>query len=113
MSLFVFSQQVNNTDVLHYDINITDVDFLDDAITAHTNIEFTVHEAASNMYLHLLHLDVDSVVSGGEHLSYSHNDTLLLILLGEHLSPGDVKNLTVYYHGNPVTDPSGVVPRRG
>jgi hypothetical protein len=107
MSLFVFSQQVNNTDVLHYDINITDVDFLDDAITAHTNIEFTVHEAASNMYLHLLHLDVDSVVSGGEHLSYSHNDTLLLILLGEHLSPGDVKNLTVYYHGNPVTDPSG------
>ncbi|MEA3448606.1 MAG: M1 family aminopeptidase [Bacteroidota bacterium] len=107
MSLFVFSQQVNNTNVLHYDINITEVDFLNDAITAHANIEFTVHEAASNMYLHLLHLDVDSVVSNGEHMSYSHNDTLLLILLGEHLSPGDARSLTVYYHGNPVTDPSG------
>ncbi|MGC9332157.1 MAG: M1 family aminopeptidase [Bacteroidales bacterium] len=107
MSLFVFSQQVNNTDVLHYDINITDVDFLNDAITANANIEFTVHEAASNMYLHLLHLEVDSVVSNNEHMSYSHNDTLLLIQLGEHLSPGDVRSLTVYYHGNPVTDPSG------
>jgi len=107
ISLIGFTQQVNNTNVLHYNINITEVDFVNDAIHAHTELEFTVHESASNMYLHLLHLNVDSVVSGSDHLSYSHNDTLLLILLGEHLSPGDVRNLTVYYHGNPVTDPSG------
>lgn len=104
-----FSQlnNVDNTDVLHYDINITDLDFPNDAIQAHTSMNVTVHEAASEISLHLLHLTVDSVLSGSEHLNFTHNDTILDIELGENLNPGINMNITIYYHGNPVTDPSG------
>ncbi|MFW5805074.1 MAG: M1 family aminopeptidase [Bacteroidales bacterium] len=106
--LCLFSQQqVDNTDIIHYEININEVDFQNEAIQAHVNVDFTLHESASNMYLHLLHLTVDSVMSGNEHLDYIHNDTILNVLLDEHISPGEQSNLSIYYHGNPVTDPSG------
>lgn len=108
LALTGFSQgNVDNTDVTHYDINITNLDFENHSMQAHTSLDFTLHETASQVYLHLQNLTVDSVVSQTENLGFSHNDTILSIQLGETLNPGENKEITVFYHGNPQTDPSG------
>ena len=61
----------------------------------------------SELQLHLLTLTVDSVTSQNGTHSFTHAGELLSIDLGTTLSPADTFSLTVHYHGDPVTDPSG------
>jgi hypothetical protein len=57
--------------------------------------------------LHLLALTVDSVTWNGVHLTFDHQDELLLIDLGQPFGTADTLELTVFYGGDPVVDPSG------
>lgn len=52
-------------------------------------------------------LPVDSVVMGGMYLGFTHPGEVLYIDLPESYGPADTLTLTVSYHGNPATDPSG------
>lgn len=64
-------------------------------------------EATTTVPLHLAALNVDSVTSPDGALTYSHVGHDLSITLPAAASPADTVELTVHYHGDPVTDPSG------
>lgn len=58
--------------------------------------------------LDLLALQVDSVKTNNQHLTYSYNDTLLRVSFLNPIDENDIDSVTVYYQGSPVTDPSGL-----
>ena len=60
----------------------------------------------SHLPLDLL-LPTDSVVMNGIALSFSQANEVLNIDLGATFGPADTLLLSVYYQGNPLTDPSG------
>lgn len=52
-------------------------------------------------------LPVDSVIMNGTPLTYTQAGEVLFVDLGGSFGPADTLTLTVSYHGNPPTDPSG------
>lgn len=57
--------------------------------------------------LHLEALTVDSVTGPTGPMTFSHTGVQLDIALAAPLNTTDTIELTVYYHGDPITDPSG------
>ncbi|NLN72631.1 MAG: T9SS type A sorting domain-containing protein [Bacteroidales bacterium] len=95
-------------DVLHYDINLSILDFENQKIDGFT--ELTLRALMPNIQvikLDLLKLNVDSVFINEAALSdFSHNDTILKINLLDPIGLNDTISLKIYYSGNPVKDPS-------
>src|SRR5258706_1329417 len=60
----------------------------------------------NNIILNLLELNIDSIVSNGQPLTYSYNDTLIRITPPALLNLNDSIVLTVYYNGHPQQDAS-------
>lgn len=60
----------------------------------------------NNITLYLLHLNIDSILSNGQPLTYSYTDTLIHITPPATLNQNDSITLTVYYNGQPQTDAS-------
>ena len=108
-SCFFALAQNNIPDVLHYDISINDINFTTRSISGQCNLLFKPDSGSTQtISLSLLKLTVDSIIApNGNPLSYSYNDTTLLITLQNVLTAPDSSDLTIYYHGIPKTDPSG------
>lgn len=64
-------------------------------------------DGISEFPLHLLALTVDSVTDASGQLSFSHGGEDLNITLPQVVGTTDTVELTVHYHGDPVTDASG------
>ncbi len=96
-------------DVINYKINLDISDFEGKSISGFTTIEFEpLTEDMSTIYFDLLKLTIDSICSETVEIeSYHYNDTLITINMLTSINPGDNSNITVYYHGQPVKDPSG------
>ncbi|MBU1718953.1 MAG: T9SS type A sorting domain-containing protein [Bacteroidetes bacterium] len=96
-------------DVTHYDIRLNITNMLSKSIDGYTTLYITPTNAAINhVNLDLLHLTPDSIFVGQTNISnFGYNDTLLQIPLTAPVNPGDTIDVTVYYHGQPVMDPSG------
>lgn len=105
-SLFAHSDTL---DVMHYSINLNITDFENDFIEGYTTLE--IKSKVNNLNticLDLLMLEVDSIeIAGQDNPSYAYNDTLMRITPQQSFNINDEFQLTVYYHGNPVVDPSG------
>ncbi len=99
----------DSIDVLHYDINLRMVNLSTHSVSGYT--ELRVVSKVSNLALFRLwlqQLEVDSVlINGSPAASFSYNDTLISIAPTTAFSSGDTFITRVYYHGYPVTDPSG------
>lgn len=115
-SLFLFlgvikAQTVGRSDtinVIHYEINLEITDFVNKSISGYTTLKLTPRmDNLNTINLDLLALNVDSVrLNQAETLAFLHNDTLIRISLNNPIMIGDTLELSVFYHGNPVKDPS-------
>lgn len=99
----------DSIDVIRYSINIDTVDIAGQQIYGYTDIYF--QPKVNNLQyipLDLLELIVDSVfLESTVNLTWTYNDTLLMIQSPVALADNDTFHLKIYYHGHPVIDPSG------
>lgn len=111
--LFVFtytksySLHSDTIDVIHYEINLK-FDYSIYNIIGYTDLQIKpVVNGLNVVPLDLLALTIDSITEGNNLLTYSYNDTLLVVNLLNSYNTSDTFNIKVYYHGKPKTDPSG------
>ncbi|MDX9751592.1 MAG: M1 family aminopeptidase [Flavobacteriales bacterium] len=77
-------------------------------ITARCDIQAVPRTDGLDQFtLDLAGLTVDSVTTSGGALVFTHAGELLTIDLPAPLTTSDTIDLTVHYHGTPITDPSG------
>lgn len=112
MLLFISLQGQNSRsdtiDILNYQINLDITNFAGEQIKGNCKVTFVPKvNGVNKIRLDLQQLNVDSITSDGNVLSFSHNDTLINITLPNTLNVTDTSNLTVYYNGSPQADPSG------
>jgi aminopeptidase N len=94
-------------DVLHYNISLF-VDFDIEEIDGNTIVTSVAAESLSSIDLDFTVLTVDSVLDGGDTLSYVYADPVITIDLGQEYAPGDTFDVQVFYHGKPGNEgPSG------
>lgn len=95
-------------DVLKYSINLDVTDFTNQTIKGYTAIRFTPKmNNQTSIRFDLLQMQVDSIKLNNALLSYSYNDTLLSVQLGNTHNVLDTSVIKIYYHGQPQGDPSG------
>ena len=96
-------------DVHQYHIAIDTISFPTKMIGGYCELRLSpAASSPSSLTLQLLRMSIDSVKGpGSQPLAFQYNDTILSIQLTAPASPADTLQLTVYYHGMPVTDPSG------
>lgn len=77
-------------------------------ISARCDIQAASRQDALNtLQLQLLALTVDSVTQGGDPLAFTQTGEDLTITLPQAYATNDQIDLSVFYHGDPVVDPSG------
>lgn len=96
-------------DVLNYNITLNITDFTaPDTIWGNTQVKFVPKmNGISTISLDLLKMNIDSIGLNSANLSWSYNDTLLVIDLPSVQNVGDTSTITVYYKGVPQGDASG------
>jgi hypothetical protein len=112
-SLFAFIIQMNaqqlhsdSIDVLHYHIQITEVNYSETSIQGHTILKIVPKQNnTSHFSLDLQSLTCDSIKLNSDLLAFTHNDTILNISLINSIHITDTILLSVFYHGNPQPDP--------
>src|SRR5690348_14075638 len=86
--------------VRHYTLSIDTIDYTTHSIRG--NAVLTVMSKlnnVNNVTLQLLELNIDSIVSNGQPITYSYNDTLIRITPTAILNQNDSITFTVYYNG--------------
>lgn len=94
-------------DILDYAITLKVVNFSQRHIEGFCKITFTPKmDNIDYISLDLLELNVDSISANGQNLNYDYDGLLLHVNLPSALNAGDIMDITVYYNGTPVVDPS-------
>ncbi len=102
------NERSDTIDILNYNINLDITDYSGHTISGWCEVDFeSKMNGVNSLSLDLLQLNVDSVTAGGQQLTYSYNDTLLVIDLATTLNTNDASAVTVYYNGSPQGDPAG------
>lgn len=102
------SLRSDTIDILKTTINLQITDFTNKIIAGNTQIDFVPKvNGISTLSLDLLKLIIDSIEINNSNLTYSYNDTLLVVNLPSIINIGDTVSLTVFYHGTPQVDASG------
>ena len=100
-----YSQQYKvEKEIIHLNIfpSITDT------ISGFTSINVkSLVDNLDTVYFHLLKMNIDSIKQDEVLLNYHYDDTLLAIALSNSFGQNDTFTIKIYYHGQPVTDPSG------
>lgn len=95
-------------DVRHYNISLDFSNLSSQSISGSCVV--TIQSETNTLQqarLSLLALQVDSISVGHNTATFTYDDTTLLIQLPSTLNAGDTTEITVWYHGQPVTDASG------
>ena len=89
-------------DMLKYDLNL-EVNPKTKSISGYNAIDFEVLENQQYMQLDLFeNIQIDSIVFEGKQLKYKREFNAVFINFGTDLLKGTQKQLTFYYHGNPI-----------
>lgn len=111
ISISNFSQNLTgeNIDIQKYIIDLDITNISEKFIFGHTDVIFkTIEENVNNISLDLLKLNIDSITcSVCEIADYSYNDSIIHINFASSFNIDEEISLRVYYHGNPIIDPSG------
>ncbi len=95
-------------DILKYTIILDITDFTTDTIRGGCLVKFVPKmNNISTLSLDLLKLRIDSIRLQTNSLTYTYNDTLLIVQLPSAINIGDTTEVAVYYHGKPRMDASG------
>lgn len=93
----------DSIDILHTHIALDFSAFSTKVLRGHADIQFKARvNNISYIRLDLLELDVDSVKLGNSLLSYSDDDSSVLIQLPTALTAGQQQTISVYYEGTPI-----------
>jgi aminopeptidase N len=93
-------------DILHYDIHLDVTNYSGAIIKAATTVSFAARMPDLEFIrFDLFDLEVDSVVEGGEHRTFTYDGAFLKVDLPTPPLVGEERALTVYYHGHPHRDP--------
>jgi hypothetical protein len=104
----VGNERSDTIDILNYQINLEIIDFSNKRIKGNCRLAFKVLQNNINtLSLDLLRMTIDSIKGNNQILSYSYNDTLLIVNLPNTLNTNDNDTIIVYYNGQPVMDASG------
>lgn len=102
------NKRSDTIDVLDYKMNLDLTQMSSQTISGECRVKFqSKMDNINGISLDLLQFTIDSVKQGINIISYSYNDTLLRATLGATLLQNDIDSVTVYYSGQPQTDPSG------
>ena len=95
-------------DVIHYDINLSIVDFTNKTISGFTTIKTAFKlPNISIINFDLLALDVDSIyLNDVKHTAYLYSDSLISINLTTPANTSDTLVFKIFYHGAPIVDGS-------
>lgn len=105
-SFFADSARSDTNNILKTTINLEITNFTGKIIAGNSKIDFVPKvNGITSLSLDLLKLTVDSVEIGNSNLSYSYNDTLLVVHLPAVKNIGDTTSVVVFYHGTPKVDP--------
>ncbi len=108
LNVNIQAQATIDPDVIHYDINLTSINASTSTIIANTAVTFVATQVnTGSIRLSLLKLIVDSIRFNNQNLSYTYNDTTLIIQCPSLMFPNDTSAFIIYYHGNPKQDPLG------
>ena len=93
-------------DIVHTDINLDLTLMTQSQLKGVCTQYFNTLISTDTVHLDLEALTVDSVLMNNEELSFEHIGSDLFIALSTPVNPGTEFSVEVYYHGDPVTDPS-------
>lgn len=102
--------QSSALDIIHYDIRIDTVNYVNKSIRANASLQFTASsgQSISNLDVGLLSLIIDSIRDQNfTALNYTYNDTIISITLPAPVTSVDTSIVTIFYQGAPKTDPTG------
>jgi aminopeptidase N len=103
--LMADNDRSDTMDILKYTINLNITDFVNKKIKGNTEVQFTPKvNNVNTISFDLLKLSIDSVKFNSSLLSYSYNDTLLIVNLPGAQNIGDTNSVVVFYQGTPKTD---------
>ncbi len=95
-------------DVFTYSIALEIGNATTKTIKGHTQIKFAPKQNNKTFIrFDLLKMTIDSVKENTNLLTYTYNDTILKVNFTAPKNNNDTSYITVYYHGQPVTDASG------
>ncbi len=90
-------------DVTFYDLHVT-IDVENAQIEGWNRIGYRVLQPATEMQIDLqVPLEVDSIVQDGQTIEYRRDGNAFFVALRARQGPGQTKEVTVYYHGTPLT----------
>lgn len=101
------STRSDSIDLLHTTIALDLTNTANGIIRGDASITFTPRVAGITILPLDLLLPVDSVTMNGAQLTFTQAAEVLSVDLGGSFGPADTLTLSVGYHGNPPTDPSG------
>ena len=88
-------------DVAFYDLHVA-INPADSSIRGYNGITYRVLHPAQEMQIDLMTpLEVDSMVQDGKPLTYRRDGNAFFVTLTAPQRAGDIKTVTVYYHGRP------------
>lgn len=92
----------------HYSITVDTINYATQSLRANAKLSVQSKLMGVNaITLWLLKLQIDSIKTGAQNLTYTYNDTIIIITPLSTLNPGDSTEISVFYQGKPQTDPSG------
>jgi len=95
-------------DIVNYRIKIDVTDFSTKIIRGQCDIDFSPRmENLNYIIFDLLEMDIDSVLYDSAKINYTYNSPFLKINFDSVLNIQDTLQVSVYYHGKSVIDPSG------
>ena len=96
----------DSIDIIHTDLAIDVSNFSAKVLHGHADITFSAKVNNINyIKLDLLQLTVDSIKAGNLPLSYSYNDSTIVIRLSSALAIYQQQTVSVFYHGTPIQMP--------
>jgi aminopeptidase N len=99
-----YNSRSDTFDIIHTNLVLDVRSFLN--VIGEATIEVAVLQDASNLRFDLLNLQVDSAKVEGSNFQSSQRQNPFINLIGNYQA-GDTLLATIYYRGNPPTDPSG------
>jgi len=107
-TVFQHDTRADSIDIKHYNINLDVTDFSTFVLKGNTDVIFKpLVNGINKIDLDLLGLGVDSIKdASGNSLTYTVQGLGFRVNLSSTYNIGDSTKITVYYHGNPVQDPT-------
>ena len=102
------NSRIDTFDVVHYTINLTEVDFINKRLKGFTDLQIVLkRDDIDTILLDLTGLTVDSIWVDEIGIdSYTYDNRWIRIPLPFHYDKGTSIQVSVFYHGKPALDPS-------